>query len=326
MAARLVRRRPDTVVVYTPHELPFVALGGWLARVPVVYRDQNGPGAGTNVDDWRPRWFTYLFRWCVAGIVPTTRAEADHLISSGVRPEIVRQVYLGVDSTRFCETASDPTRTRAELGIPPGAKVLGFFARLIALKGHSTFLKAVAKLDRRDVHTLVVGGTQLNAPAGPAYERSLRKLVSDLGLADRVHFLGFRPDVPRLMSACDIVCNASQWETFGLVLVEAMLCRVPVIAADVSGPREIVVPGQTGLLFPSCDADAMAARIRELLGDPARLRQFGRAGQRRAREHFDLVPNLEQLHETIEHFVLAARGHAHKTDAPGQNTSTEETT
>lgn len=303
---RIRRIRPDYIVCYTPQEMPFVAIAARLCRVPVVYRDQSAPGASVNGSDWREGWLPWLHRHALDGIVATTRARCDDLAARGLRADRVAHVYLGVDPRNNRVSPEAAGAVKGEAGIPRDAFVLGLFGRLIDLKGHETFLESIAGLGRRDVHCLVVGGTQLNDEAGPAYLELLKKKAAALGIADRVHFTGFRKDVPALMSACDVVCHASWWEPFGLVLVEAMLCGKPVVASDVSGPREIVVHGETGYLYPVKDSGAMTDCIRRLLSDSGLRARMGDAGRRRATDLFDLEKNLRALDDVINSFVAAS--------------------
>ena len=215
----------------------------------------------------------------------------------------LRPLYLGVDSARYGPAASEKESVASEFGLPVNGAVLGFFGRLIEWKGHFVFLNAMARLRGANVHALIVGGTQLNEREGDSYVSRLKQHSIDLGLADRIRFTGFRKDIPRLMAACDIVCHASKREPFGLVLVEAMHCGKPVIASDDMGPREIVVPGKTGFLFPEGDAQAMAGCIQRFLDDPGLGIRMGEAGRERALEFFELQRNLEALNTEVEAFV-----------------------
>jgi glycosyltransferase involved in cell wall biosynthesis len=128
------------------------------------------------------------------------------------------------------------------------------------------------------LHLVIVGD-------GP--ERgNMEALARSLGVDGRVRFAGYREDVGNAYGAMDVFALVSAREGFGLVVAEAMLAELPVIATAVGGIRDIVEPGQSGLLIDPKDPAAVAGAIRELYGDPALRQRLASAGQRRAREHF----------------------------------------
>jgi len=300
LTALLLSVRPDYVLVYTHQEMPFVMQACRICRIPVFYRDQGRPPSTRRETDWRRKRLAALVRKPYVGVLPTTRAQSEFLLSLGAPRDRVRHVYLGVDRRRFGISRTAKSEVLHEFGIPPNTIIIGFFGRLVAWKGHSVFLHALQLLHHWiPFRAMIVGGKQLNKQHGTEYESKLADLTRQLGLEGRVQFTGFRTDVPRLMSACDIVCHASHWEAFGLVLVEAMFCGKPVVASDVSGPREIVVHGKTGYLFPVGDHRALATYLERLLSDPNLREALGREGRDRATRLFDLQANLDALDQAI---------------------------
>lgn len=301
---RLMRSvQPDYVMVYTMPELPFVAAAARHFRVPVLFRDQGAPRENGAVHDWReerlPRWAGGV----LTGIIPTTAAEAAFLIERGAPANRVRKVFLPVNTVEERDVDLARERVCQNLGIPSHAPIAGIFGRLVAWKGQSVFLNAIARSKTPELHGLIVGGTQLNDAAGPEYEKSLRQAATELNIADRIHFLGFRSDTSELMFACDVVCHASGREPFGLVIAEAMMCGKPVIASDVSGPRESVVSGETGYLCPVGDAGAMAAKIDRLARDKPLAERLGTNGRMRAMQLFERGGNLAALDATIHELI-----------------------
>ena len=168
---------------------------------------------------------------------------------------------------------------RASLGLPEGF-LFGVFSRLAPWKGQRVALDALAQMP--GAHCAIVGGALFGEDA---YERSLREAAQEMGIADRVHFLGHRGDVPRLMSAMDAVVHPSvDPEPFGRTLVEAMLCRVPVVAARTGAVPEILDEGRAGLLVPPGDAAALASSLcRVMAGDVALSAMLDRAEERARR-------------------------------------------
>jgi hypothetical protein len=105
----------------------------------------------------------------------------------------------------------------------------------------------------------------------------LEQLAATLGISDRVHFLGMRSDVPAIMASCDVFVHAAPFEPFGIVCIEAMACGLPVIVPDKGGISEAVREGETGFIYATLDADALARAMIRLANDPAALAAVGAA-------------------------------------------------
>jgi glycosyltransferase involved in cell wall biosynthesis len=133
-------------------------------------------------------------------------------------------------------------------------------------------------------------------------EGLLRRRLTDearaLDVLDSITFTGWRTDVPALMKAADICVHPSLWEGFGLTLLEAMAAGTCIVASRVSTIPEVVLDGETGWLVPPGDSDALGAAILRLLADPARRRELGEAGRRRAAETFS-VERMTRATETL---------------------------
>src|SRR6202012_2526444 len=122
------------------------------------------------------------------------------------------------------------------------------------------------------------------------------------GVADRIHFLGKQDDVHDLIPLADLMLMPSEMESFGLAALEAMSCSVPPIATRVGGVPELIDDGQTGLLFPVGDVEAMAAAAIALLNDPARLQQLSQAARKAAVDRFSaasIIPLYEDYYQRI---------------------------
>ena len=192
-------------------------------------------------------------------VVPSTAA-ADAFVASGGRPDLVEVVPNGLD---LVDVPGDPAALRRDLGLPDGPLV-GVFSRLAPWKGQHVVLDALARCPGT---ACLVAGTALFGE--DAYAENLRTRAAELGLSDRVHFLGQRGDVPRLMRAVDVVVHPSTApEPFGRTLVEAMLVGTPVIATDTGAAAEILDRGAAGTLVPPGDAAALAAAIARVLSAP----------------------------------------------------------
>jgi glycosyltransferase involved in cell wall biosynthesis len=149
--------------------------------------------------------------------------------------------------------------------------------RLTKQKDYPTLLRAFARLSGT--------GLQLNILGDGDLRQSLEQLTQDLGIADRVTFLGFQRDPFSYMRRADIFVLSSRWEGFGNVLVEAMAMGAPVVSTDCPhGPAEIIKDDQTGLLVPTENPEALAAMLQRLIDNPDLRLRLGQAGQRRAKD------------------------------------------
>ena len=142
----------------------------------------------------------------------------------------------------------------------------------------------------------------------------MQRYAAELGLGERVRFLGMRSDVPRLLAGFDVMASSSLWEAFAMVLLEGMAAAKPIVATDVGDNRVAVVDGETGLIVPPRDAAALADAITALLGNPERAAKMGRAGYRRFKDCFTAVRMAEQ-HEELYRRLADARNPAGQ--APG---------
>jgi glycosyltransferase involved in cell wall biosynthesis len=148
--------------------------------------------------------------------------------------------------------------------------------------------------DLPDVHVLLVGGALFEDKI--PYKDVLRRQAETEGVADRVHFLGFRDDVPQLMHLVDVVVHTSTAaEPFGRVIVEGMLAGRPVIGTRAGGPPEIIGDSETGLLVPPGDPDALATAIQKILSNPQWARSMGQAAQAYARDRFSVDRMQEEV-------------------------------
>jgi glycosyltransferase involved in cell wall biosynthesis len=237
-----------------------------------------------------------------ARVLTTTAYDRQAIVEAGVPPDRVHVVRQGVDTRAYdCADGSRRRAVRAALGLPPEALVVGFVARLVPQKGHLVFFEALERVVRKQpaVRALVVGDTQADGSDPDGYRSRLRRVVSDLGLAEQVTFTGFRDDVAHLLSAMDLFVHAALKEPFGTAIVEAMAAGKPVIASRTPGPEEIVEDGITGLLTPPGDALALAEAMLAVLGNNALGARLADAARAVARDRFDLRRTIADLDRHI---------------------------
>jgi glycosyltransferase involved in cell wall biosynthesis len=171
---------------------------------------------------------------------------------------------------------------------------IGEIARLCDVKGQRELLQAVARLPEA---RLVLAGRDLEQ--GGAFQDSLERESEQLGIRERVEF-GFHEDVPALLESLDVVALPSWTEGLPVVLLEAMAHARPVVATPVGGTPELVVDGETGLLVPPRDPEALAAALRRLLEDPDLARRLGEAGRTRVAERFTAAAQARRILELYD--------------------------
>jgi glycosyltransferase involved in cell wall biosynthesis len=228
----------------------------------------------------------WLSRWDDRVIVLSDHVGRYVVEVGRVRPEKIRRVYYGIHMNRPIALAESQVRdVRREFGLPPAGPFILTVGRLDPQKGHPDLFDAMRLVGARfpDARLVVVGGAQ---QASEAYVAYLREQAAEPDLAGKIVFAGQRTDVPRLMAACDVFALAPLWEGFGLVFAEAMAAGKPVVGTRVSAVPEVVLDGETGILVPPEDPEALAGAIIRLCDDPAERRRLGNNGYRRVREHF----------------------------------------
>jgi glycosyltransferase involved in cell wall biosynthesis len=202
----------------------------------------------------------------------------------------------GVDAGKFSAMASPENRgaIRRELGLADSDLAVGMVARLSPQKGCGHFLRAARLAAGQEPRAkfLLIG-------SGPL-EHHLRMLAGQLGIGERVLFLGHRPDADRLYAALDLFVLSSLWEGLPYVILEAQASGLAVVASRIPGCAELVVEGQTGFLVPLQDEAQIAARMVYLLREPERRAEMGRTARARVEKEFRLDRFLElhaQLYE-----------------------------
>lgn len=287
-------------LLYTNSQKALVigALAGKISGKPVIWHLRDMLTAD-HFSQAHRRLAVTLANLMVARVIANSKATAAAFIRSGGRAEKVRTIYNGIDPTPFESVAPAEVDTlRRTLGLAE-VPVISAFSRLAPWKGQHVLLEALTHLP--GVHALVVGEALFEEDT---YARALREQAKNLKIADRVHFLGFRQDVPQLMRLSDVVLHTSVApEPFGRVIVEGMLARRPVVAARAGGAVEIIEDRVTGHLVPVGDAKALARVIAYLLEDPVRARALAEAGYSAALERFSLQRMLEGLTQQVQQVV-----------------------
>jgi len=243
-------------------------------------------------------WIERLVISRADAVVANSRAGASHAINAkGALPANVYSIPNGINAAAF-DGVKNPQAMRGELGLDPDRFTIGIIGSIVGnRKDHETFLRAMHSLSQRcpkRFQIVCVGD-------GPKIAAT-RRLAEELGLGERTLFTGVRTDVPEVLAALDLVVSSSQWEGMPNVIMEAMAAGKPVVATAVGGTPELVIPGETGLLVPPQDPEAMAAAALVMLENPSRAVEMGQAGRRRIEKFFSIekmVQDTENIYQRL---------------------------
>lgn len=234
-------------------------------------------------------WMSGSMRWAmgqVDALIGVSEFVVRSLVAHGYAREKTHAVLNAIDLPVW-DYRLDPAVARRELGIPSGSPVIACAARLFRGKGQDDLIRALPALRQEfpDVCVLIIGRDDRQVMK-TSFTAELKALAAGLGVADNVIFTGQRSDMPALMAACDVFALPSDQEPFGLVFVEAMAMKKPVVALSNGGTLEIVEHGTNGLLSAQGDIDALADNLRALLRDPALRARMGANGRRLVEARF----------------------------------------
>ncbi len=277
--ARLARLiRAERIALVHAQDIYTNALGllaARAARVPVIATRVD---LGHHVVGYR-RPLTRLACRAADRVLVNALCVRDLVLREGVEPDRVVVVRNGVD----LEALDREAREAPASPPPPGEWITCIANMHHPVKGQTDLLVAFREVLRaRPAARLVLVGGGVRRPL-------LEKLAGELGVAERVHFLGFRRDVPALLARAVLSVSASHAEGLSNAILEAMASRLPVVATAVGGTPELVRDGVNGLLAPPGSPGALSRRMSEVLADPARARRMGEHGRRAVEREFDLA-------------------------------------
>jgi glycosyltransferase involved in cell wall biosynthesis len=262
LAVLLRRNGVNVVHAHNPQPLIYGGIAAKLAGAAMI-QTRHGVAHHSPRQDWLVRQATRL----ADASVFVSRELASDLTAGGQVPRRSWVIENGVDLARFFPDAAARQATRAELGIPEEALVVGTVSRLVPSKNVTGLVRACAPLLGPSLHLVVVG----DGADRPAVEQ----LVRSGDKAAFVHLLGARADVARLLRAFDLFVLFSNTEGHPIVVLEAMATALPVVATPVGGTPGIIDDGETGFLVPAGDEEALRARLASLLARPGHLAEVG---------------------------------------------------
>jgi glycosyltransferase involved in cell wall biosynthesis len=298
--SRLMKQlRPDVIHAHDPHGVAMAALALSMsgARTPrplpplIASRRVDFHIKGNALSRWKYRQ--------VDCFVCASEAIRQMLLSDGISADHAVTVHEGIDLGRVA--AAPPANLHADLWLPHDAPIVGNVAALVPHKGQRHLIEAAAIVVTKvpDARFVIAGEGELR----PVLERQIK----ERRLEKHVFLVGFRPDILSVHKAFDVFVMSSVTEGLGTSLLDAMACAKPVVATTAGGMPEVVVDGETGILAPPRDHEAMADAIVLLLRDRARRSRMGQAGEARVRERFSSERMVENTLAVYQRVAL----HAH---------------
>ena len=293
--ARLIRDHEIQVVHCQKGRARTLALiAGLRAPIPVLVLNR---GVSFPLDRWNRLGYT---TGRVTAVVAVCESIKRGLVAAGVPAEKIEVIYSGTDLRRF-HPGVDGRRIRAELGLEPEHALVTQIG-IRSWRGNDDVLEAMTRVCHLapQAHLLLVG-------APPARVVSLRDRAFRRGIGDAVHVLGHREDIPEILAASDLVVDAS-YAGLGLTgsLREALAVETPVIGTNLEGHPELILEGETGLLVPPRNPDALAQAVLRMLENPTRARAMARAGRKRVEAHFSMAERIQRT-EALYERLWAAR-------------------
>ncbi|NWF60424.1 MAG: glycosyltransferase family 4 protein [Fischerella sp.] len=280
-------RAYDLIYANTQKALVVGAIASFLSRRPLVYHLH---------DILSPEHFSKINRRIAVTaanraslVIANSQASKTAFIEAGGRADISEVVYNGFDPQNYQIDELVVNQTRQQLGLE-GKFVIGHFSRLAPWKGQHILIEALVQCPQ-EVTVILVGDALFGEQE---YVQKLHQQITTLGLENQVKFLGFRSDIPQLMSACDLIAHTSTAaEPFGRVIVEAMLCGKPVVAAKAGGAVELVEHGINGFLVTPGKPQELAQVINDCLHDSENTVTIANHARITASQRFD-VTNINQ--------------------------------
>ncbi len=295
----LIRRLHPDLVHLNSSTLAPCAIACHREGVPLIWHIREPMSHG--YFGLRRAWLRRTVDRCASRVVAISHYDAEQLLPS----DRVRVIYNFVDFGEFDRTLSGEA-VRAEFAIPPDAPLVLMLGGVSPPKGTLTLVRALPLLVKAvpDVRVMIAGpplppesrgwrGIAKRLLGADAYEQAVRQAVKALPQAARAAliFIGVRQDVPRLLAASQVLVFPSTVPHFARPIIEAAAMGVPSVASDLGGPRELIQHGETGLLVPPHDVEALAEALTDLLRDSAWAHALGEAAYQRARRLFDAQTN-----------------------------------
>jgi len=271
----------------------FLRVGSRLGLPIVVYE--------RGIMDYRPEHI--MVSEHVDASIAVSKAILKNMSERKFRSKKVELIYDGIDPDLY-KGPFERSKVRKDLNIPGNSKVIGIVGNVRKWKGQKYFIEAIMILAKKypDLYGLIIGGW---SDVDLDYLESLRKSVDDAGLSHRIFFLGYRKDTPAILSILDVFVHASiQPEPFGMVLLEAMAAKVPVVATRSGGPVEIFDGGECGTLVQPENANEIAEGCIKYFSDEIFRKNVTESAYLRLCDKFHINTTVKNVSALLENIMM----------------------
>lgn len=275
-------RRPSAIVhFFLPAAYVVGGIAAWITHSPIRIMSRR------SLNDYQHaylavKWIEKMLHRTMDAVLGNSRAVVDQLRDEeGVSEGKLGLIYNGVEISQSSDSRAS---VRSSLGLDDRTLVFAIVANLIPYKGHLDLIRAFGTVDKRIAlrwRLLVVGRDD-------GIEADLQAAAKELGIADKISFLGLRSDISDLMAASDVGLLSSHQEGFSNTILEGMAAGLPMIVTDVGGNAEAVVDNETGLVVPPHEPHSLADAILRLADDPKLRARYGAAGRARVEALFTI--------------------------------------
>lgn len=289
----------DLIYANTLKALVVGAIASFLSHRPLVFH-LHDILSKEHFSDANRYLVVWLANYFATQVITVSEAARKEFIATGGRANLIQVVYNGFDPDYYQTKASDRDRLQQELGLE-NHFVVGHFSRLSPWKGQHILVEALVHCPD-DVIAMIVGDALFGEQD---YVQQLHQQVEALNLQQRVKFLGFRSNVPELMSVCNLVAHTSTSpEPCARVLVETMLCERLLIATDAGGTPELVQSGTTGWLIPPQNPQKLAEMINHCHANPSQSAMIAAQAKQMARGRFHISVMNQQLDQILNQIPI----------------------
>ncbi|MBV42934.1 MAG: hypothetical protein CL834_07865 [Crocinitomicaceae bacterium] len=269
----LIAHRFEALWIRDPRDLPLAALATRNTHCDLIFQ-QGMQIPHRKRAPWHQNRYAAVDHW----ISPLECLRREALANTPLVSDQTKVISLALENHWFTKVKNQE-QARKVFNVPANAKLVGLFGRIDKLKGHADLLRALAETKAADWHALIIGENTRNTVNGDELQ-ALKKLTTELGIQDRIHWHPPTEELSLAYDCCDAYAMCSASETFGMVTIEAMARRVPVIGTNSGGTPELLGYGSRGKLYSSGDFKELARS----LADPApwpmptleQLEQFSR--------------------------------------------------
>jgi glycosyltransferase involved in cell wall biosynthesis len=306
------RERFDLVATHTSKGGFIGRLAAKAAGVRKIVHHAHGFAFRETQARWIQRFYVELERIAARACTLIISVSKDHRrwgIRENLAPaEKIVAVLNGIETDLFDRSSRHDARRK--LGIETEDTLIGVASRLAPKKGIGDLIQAFTEIHRSYPHTrLILVGE------GPS-RSELEHQAKQARVGNRIHFTGFLEDIPNVLAAFDIIVQPSISEGLSISLLEAMAAGRPVVACDITGNREVIAPGVSGILVPPSDPSALAAAIRLLLDDPKHAQELGAAAQAECRTRFTQRRMVSEILGLYDHVAAGNQRFEPQTSPP----------